>query len=93
MPHWLPSLFHWLHWGDVPAYLGAAISALFGFLSWRSSRRSKAAELEAEQQAERAIKAAEDAAAAQEQTAEETKRLATAQERQTHLAEQQARGS
>jgi hypothetical protein len=83
VPHWLDSLSHSLHWGDVPAYLGAVVSALFGFLSWRSSRRSKAAEREAKQHAD-------DALAAQKQTAEETKRLATAQERQTRLAELEA---
>jgi hypothetical protein len=82
VPHWLHSLLHGLdslrhslHWGDVPAYLSAAVAIVFGILSLRSSRRSKAAERASKDQADRATKAAEDAVAAQNKIAAEIRRL------------------
>jgi hypothetical protein len=85
---WVHSLVHWLslHWGDVvPAWLAIILAAVFGWLSWRSSRRSKASEREARQQADRATTAAEDAAAAADRAAAATERSATAHEAQTAL--------
>ena len=83
-------VLHWLHWGDVPAYLGIVVTAAFGFLSWRSSRRSKAAEGTAREQANRATKAAEDAVAAANRSAAAAERSATADETQARLAQDQA---
>ncbi len=93
MPDSLQSLSHWLslHWGDVvPAWLAVIVAAVFGWLSWCSSRRSaaaeresRAAEREARQQADRATTAAENAAAAAE-------RLASAHEAQTALLQDAA---
>ena len=77
-----------LHWGEVPAWAAVFLSALFGYLSWRSSRRSKDAELDAKGQADRATKAAEDAVAAQDKLAAATERLADATERQWDAAEE-----
>lgn len=91
VPHWLHSLLHWLHWGDVPAYLGAGVSIWFGILSRRSSRRSKTAELEAKQQAEHATKAAQEATAAQKAIAGETKRMADAMEERSTQQPQDGR--
>lgn len=98
MPHWVHSLLHWLslHWGDVvPAWVGVIVAAVFGWLSWRSSRRSKAAEREsraakdeARQQADRADRAtaaAENAAAAADRSAAAAERWASAHEVQTAL--------
>lgn len=65
-----------LDWGNVPAWVAAAVSGLFGLLSWRAARRSKKAEVVANAQADRASNAAEEAVAAQQVTAQETKRLA-----------------
>ena len=85
MSHWLS-----LHWGDVPAWLAVIVAAVFGWQSWRSSRRSAAAEREARQQADRATKAAEDAAAAADRSAAAEERSATAHETQAQLAQDQA---
>ena len=103
MPHWLHSLSHWLsvHWGDVvPAWLAVIVAAVFGCLSWRSSRQSKTArdgaktaEAEAKAQAERAERAtmaAEEAAAAAGQAVVELQRSASAQEAHTALLQDQA---
>lgn len=93
VPHWLHSLFHWLtlHWGDaVPAWLAVIVAAAFGYLSWRSSRRSKDAERTATEQAKLAIKAAEEATAAQKQIAEDTTRFADATVRHTELVQEAA---
>jgi hypothetical protein len=84
--HWL----HSLHFGDVPAYLSAAIAVFFGIVSWRASRRSKQAEADAKDQATLAVEAAQDAAAAQRQIAEDTRRFATAQETHTALLQDAA---
>jgi hypothetical protein len=92
--HWLHSLhfgwLHSLHFGDVPAYLSAAIAVFFGVVSLRSSRRSKKAEKAATNQAVKATEAAQDAAAAQRQIAEDTRRFATAQETHTALLQDAA---
>ena len=37
-----------MDWGSVPAWVTAGVSTLFGFLSWRSSRKSKNAQAEAD---------------------------------------------
>ena len=60
----------------MAGWASAVVAAIFGAQSWWSSRRSKSAEAEAKEQADRATRAAEDAAAARRQTAQETKRLA-----------------
>jgi biopolymer transport protein ExbB/TolQ len=80
---WLHPLVHWLQWGSVPAWVAAGISIWQARQARKASRRSKKAELEAKQHAENAL-------AAQQQIAEETKRLAGSIERQTHLGEQEA---
>lgn len=93
MSHWVDSLFHWLsvHWGDVvPAWLAVVVAAVFGIQSWCSARRSKAAEREATQQADRATTAAENAAAAAARSAAAEERSATAQETQAQLAQDHA---
>jgi hypothetical protein len=90
VPHWVHSLLYWLsvHWGDVvPAWLAVIVAGVFGWVSWRSSRRSKAAEEAAKQQANRATEAAEKAVAAQKQIAGETKRLADVAEQQVDAKE------
>lgn len=84
--HWLRSL----HYGDVPAYLSTAVAIVFGTLGWWSSRRSKKAEKAATNQAVKATEAAQDAAAAQRQIAEDTRRFATAQETHTALLQDAA---
>jgi hypothetical protein len=86
VPHWVHSLLCWLsaHWGDVvPAWLGVAVAAFFGVLSWRLWLRSKA-------EADRATKAAEDAVAAANRLADAAERSATADETQARLAQDQA---
>jgi hypothetical protein len=98
VPHWVHSLLHWLsvHWGDVvPAWLAVIVAGVFGWLSWRSSRRSsaseresRAAEDEARQQADRADRAtaaAEIAATAADRSAAAAERWASAHEAQTAL--------
>jgi type II secretory pathway pseudopilin PulG len=67
--------------GNVPAWIAAGISAAFGFLSWRSSRRSKKAQ-------EAADKAAANVLAAQREIAAGTKRLADATEREWEAADE-----
>jgi Flp pilus assembly protein TadB len=67
-----------VQWGNVPAWVAALISLIFGFLSWRSSRKSKAERDEATKQAERA----ERAAGAAERQANAAERSATAAELQ-----------
>lgn len=101
MPDWVHSLLHWLslHWGDVvPMWLAVIVAAFFGWLSWRSSVRSKAAEreakaaeAEAKKQAERATRAAEESAAAEKRSADAAERSATAHETVADLAELDAR--
>lgn len=56
---------HSVHMGDLPAWLAALISVVFGVLSWRSSRRSKTER----ESAERATAAAERYAVAAERSA------------------------
>jgi hypothetical protein len=78
----MPHLTHWLHslnWGDVPAWVAAVVAVIFGVLSWRSARKSKAER----KQAERATKAAERYAAAAE-------RSAAVEEKQLELAQKDA---
>jgi hypothetical protein len=78
-----------VHWGDVvPAWLGVIFAAVFSIQSWRSSPRSKAAEVAAKAQAKVATGAAEKAVAAQEQIAAATNRLADATDRQWDAAEE-----
>jgi hypothetical protein len=101
--HWVHSLLHWLslHWGDVvPAWLAVIVAAVFGWLSWLSSKASKTAKGEAEtarneaekqaERAERATTAAEDAAAAAGRAADAAERSASAHETQAQLAQDQA---
>jgi hypothetical protein len=95
--HWIQSHWHLIHWGDASAYLGMVITAVFGVLAVRSSRRSKAAEreaktaeTEAKAQAERATKAATDAIAAAHRAATALERSAMADETQAKLAQNQA---
>lgn len=73
------------------------MAAVFGWLSWRSSKASKAAKGESEtardeakNQAERATKAAEDAATAAGRFADAAERSATANEKQAQLLQDQA---
>lgn len=103
MPTWVHTSLHWLsqHWGDiVPTWLGVILAAVFGTLSWRASRQSKAArdtaqaaearaEAEAER-AERATAAAENAAAAADRSAGAAERSAAAQEKQAELLQDAA---
>ncbi len=83
MPSGLHSFFDWLlhtlHWGDVPAYLSAVIAIVFGFLSWRSSRKSK----EEREAAEHAMEIAK-------QHADAAKRSANVDETQLGMAQAQA---
>lgn len=93
MPLALLFVLHWLslHWGDVvPAWVAVIVAAVFGWLSWRSSRRSKASEREARQQADRAATAAENAAAAADRSATAAERSAAAHETQTALLQDAA---
>jgi hypothetical protein len=62
--------------------LAAACSALFGYKSYRASKRAKGAEDEAKEQARRATKAAEDAVAAQSEIAAGINRLGDDRARQ-----------
>lgn len=103
MPDWVHSLLHSLslHWGDVvPAWLAVVLASVFGWLSWRSSRRSAAAERQsrdaeskAREQADRATTAAEAAAAAADRSAAAAERSAIAHETQAQLAQDQADGA
>ena len=79
-----------VHWGDVPAWVAAAIAALAAFLSWRSSRKSKDAQDEANKQAGIATQAAVDAADAESRAADAAVRSAGALEQQTQHAIEQA---
>jgi hypothetical protein len=93
VPPWVCSLLHWLslHWGDVvPAWLAVIVAGVFGWLSWRSSRRSATAERGAKQQADRATTAAENAAAAADRSAQAAERSATAHETHTALLQEAA---
>jgi hypothetical protein len=100
VPHWVHALLHWLslHWGDVmPAWLAVIVAAVFGWQSWRSSRRSaaaeresRAAEREARQQADPAITAAGNAADAADRSLAAPERSATTHETQAQLAQDQA---
>lgn len=65
-----------MQWGTVPAWAAAVISLIFGILSWRSSRKSKAERDEAKRQADRA----ERAAGAAERQADAAERSAAAAE-------------
>jgi len=78
-------MFDWLDCGDVPAWLAAVISVIFGVLSWRSSRKSKAER----EQAERATLAAEQHAAAAERATQAAERHASAAERSAAADEKQ----
>jgi len=69
-----------VQWGNVPAWVAAEISLIFGILSWRSSRKSKSERDEATRQAERAERAA-GAAERQAEAAERSAATAEAQER------------
>jgi hypothetical protein len=69
-----------VQWGNVPAWVAAGISLIFGILSWRSSRKSKSERDEATRQAERAERAA-GAAERQAEAAERSAATAEAQER------------
>jgi hypothetical protein len=73
--NWLHSHWHSVHWGDASAYIGIVVTAFFGFLSWRSSRRSKTAKDEAET-AKGEAKAAEAEAKAQAERAERATKAA-----------------
>ena len=90
MLNWVHSHWHLVHWGDASAYIGIVVTAVFGFLAWRSSRRSKAAEHEARNQADRATEAAEDAAAAADRSAAAAERSAAAHEAHTALLQDAA---
>lgn len=94
MLHWVQSHWHLIHWGDASAYLGIVVTATFGFLSWRSSQRSKKSVVEAKAEAdraERATKAAEDAAESSRRSADASERSALAGERSATAGETQAR--
>jgi hypothetical protein len=76
------AVLHWLHdhlqFGNVPMWvsgLAAAFSALFGYKSYRASKRAKGAQDEAARQANRAVEA-------QNKIAEEIKRLGDDRARQ-----------
>jgi hypothetical protein len=90
VPHWVHPLLRWLslHWGDVvPAWLAVIVAAVFGWLSWRSSRQARTARDEARAQADRSTTAAVDAAAAAKRSAAAEERSAIAQETQAQLAQ------
>jgi hypothetical protein len=72
---WVHSHWHLIHWGDASAYIGIAVTAFFGYLSWRSSRKSKTAKNEAET-ARGAAQAAEAEAKAQAERAERATKAA-----------------
>ena len=98
--NWVHSHWHLVHWGDVSAYLGVIVTAVFGFLAYRSKQGAQTAKGEAEtakgeakaqaERAERATKAAQDAAAAADRAAEAAERSAKAHETQTQLMQDQA---
>ncbi|MDQ1493624.1 MAG: hypothetical protein QOG69_107, partial [Actinomycetota bacterium] len=75
--------FDSLDWGDVPAWTAAVISVIFGVVSWRSSRKSKAER----EQAERATAAAEQHAATAERATQAAERHANAAERSAAVDE------
>jgi hypothetical protein len=54
-----------VNWGDLPAWAGVVATVIFGGLAWKSSKDAKAAEGAAEGYKDDALKAAQDAAAAQ----------------------------
>ena len=76
-----------MQWGDVPAWVAAAVAVIFGVQSWWSSRRSRKAEAAAKDQADRATAAAEKAAAAEAETAQATTRVADVVEQRVTGAE------
>lgn len=76
-----------MQWGDVATWVGAAVAALFGVLSWRASRRSETAGTEAENQADRATAAAESAATSQREIAQATSRVADVAEQRVSKEE------
>jgi hypothetical protein len=79
-----------VQWGTVPAWVAAGLSLIFGFLSWRSSRKSKSERDEAKSHADRSERAA-GAAERQAAAAERSAGIAEAHERrkaeETELAE------
>lgn len=79
-----------MDFGDIPTWVAAGLSAVFGILAWRSSSRAKNAEAAARDQATRALQAAEEAAAAGKRSADAAERSASALENQHRLAVQQA---
>ena len=99
MLNWVHSHWHLVHWA-TSAYLGVIVTAVFGFLAYRSKQGAQTAKGEAEtakgeakaqaERAERATKAAQDAAAAADRAAEAAERSAKAHETQTQLMQDQA---
>lgn len=79
-----------VNWGDVPTWVAAVIAAVAAWLSWRSSRRSKRAEGMADEHKGDALKAAQDAVAAEGRAATAAERSAAALEEQNRLAAEQA---
>lgn len=73
-------VLHTAQWGNVPAWVAAGISLIFGITSWRSSRKSSAERDEARRQAERAERAA-GAAEREAGAAERSAAVAEARER------------
>ncbi|MBO0883007.1 MAG: hypothetical protein J2P17_22265 [Mycobacterium sp.] len=67
-----------MQWGTVPAWVAAGLSLVFGILSWRSSRKSRAERDDATRQAERAERFANSA----ERQAAAVERFAAAAEAQ-----------
>lgn len=78
-----------VQWGTIPAWVAAVISLIFGFVSWRSSRKSKAERDGAKKQADRAERAA-DAAERQADAAERSAAAAEAQQRREAKAAEEA---
>jgi hypothetical protein len=78
-----------VQWGTVPAWVAAVISLIFGFLSWWSSRKSKAERDEAKKHADRAERAA-GAAERQAKAAERSANVAEAQQRRDDQATEEA---
>lgn len=72
-----------VQWGNVVAWV--SISLIFGFLSWRSSRKSKSERDEATRQAERAERAA---GAAERQAAAVERSVAVAEAQQRRQTEE-----
>jgi hypothetical protein len=79
-----------MNWGDIPTWVATVVAAVFGALSWRSSRAAKAAESAAEEFKRQALTAAQDAAAAEGRAADAAVRSAGALEAQSQLAAEQA---